>query len=87
MSDDAEALQAQALLKELHVQVEKVCRKLEIVERRNQRRSARGIAHVHRQQSELRRELREAQRLVDGLHRRYPETREDGQRQESTART
>ena len=74
MLDDAEALQARTLLKELRDQVEKVSRKLEIVEGRNQRRSARGIAHIHRQQSELRRELREAHRLMDGLHRRYPET-------------
>ena len=73
MSDDAEALQARTLLEELRDQAEKVSRKLEIVEQRNQRRSARGIAHVHRQQSELRRELREAYRLMDGLHRRYPE--------------
>ena len=74
MSDDAEALQARTLLNELRDQVEKVSRKLEIVEQRNKRRSARGIAHVHRQQSELRRELREAHRLMAGLHHRYPET-------------
>lgn len=57
--------------------------KLEIVELRNRRRSARGIADVHRQQSELRRELREAHRLMDGLHRRYPETFTDEQSQQS----
>jgi len=86
MSDDAEALQARTLLKELRDQVEKVSRKLEIVERRNQRRSARGIAHIHRQQSELRRELREAHRLMDGLHRRYPETLACGDPRGSAAR-
>ncbi|GAB7070444.1 hypothetical protein H7J06_24725 [Mycobacterium hodleri] len=76
MPDDAEAeaAQARALLEELRLHVEKVSRKIEIVERRNRRRSARGIAHVHRQQSELRRDLYEAHRLIDGLHRRYPET-------------
>jgi Mg2+ and Co2+ transporter CorA len=75
MPDDAEAAQARALLDELHEHVEKVSRKIEIVERRNGRRSVRGIAHVHRQHSELRRDLYEARRLIDGLHRRYPETR------------
>lgn len=85
MSDDAEALQARTLLKELRDQVEKVSRQLEIVERRNQRRSARGIAHIHRQQSELRRELREAHRLMDGLHRRYPETLDSGDPRGSAA--
>ena len=74
MSDDAEVEQALSLLRELDAQVERVSRKLEIVERRNRRTSARGIAHVHRQQSELRRDLYEAHRLIDGLHRRYPET-------------
>jgi hypothetical protein len=74
MRDDAEAAQARALLEELRLHVEKVSRKIEIVERRDRRGSARGIAHVHRQRSELRRELYEAHRLIDGLHRRYPET-------------
>ncbi|KAA0101051.1 hypothetical protein CIW49_05960 [Mycolicibacterium sp. P1-18] len=78
MTDDVEAAQARALLEELRVQVEKVSRKIEIIERRNQRRSARGIAHVHRQRSELRRDLYEAHRLIDGLHRRYPQTRPGG---------
>jgi len=86
MLDDAEALQARTLLKELRDQVEKVSRKLEIVEQRNQRRSARGIAHVHRQQSELRRELLEAHRLMDGLHRRYPETLGYGGSRDAAAR-
>lgn len=85
MSDDAEALQARTLLNELRDQVEKVSRKLEIVEQRNHRRSARGIAHVHRQQSELRRELREAQRLMDGLRRRYPESLTCAQPRDSAA--
>ncbi|MEU0494521.1 hypothetical protein [Mycobacterium sp. NPDC006124] len=74
MSSDAEVEQARSLLRELDDQVEKVSKKLEIVERRNRRLSARGIAHVHRQQSELRRDLYEAHRLIDGLHRRYPQT-------------
>jgi hypothetical protein len=42
--------------------------------RRRRRTSARGAAHDHRQQSELRHELYEAHRLIDGLHRRFPET-------------
>lgn len=86
MLDDAEALQARSLMKELHLQVEKASRKLDIVERRNKRTSARGIAYVHRQQSDLRRELREAHRLMEALHRRYPEIRTYGQPQESASR-
>ena len=75
MVDDFGAAQARALLSELNSQVENISRKIDIVGRRQRRAaSVRGAAHNHRQRSELRCALYEAHRLVDGLHRRYPET-------------
>jgi hypothetical protein len=72
VSDDPEAAQARALLKELHGQVEDISRRIDVVERRHRRTSVRGIADIHRQRSELRRQLYEVHGLIDGLHRRYP---------------
>jgi len=74
MGEDVGAAQARILLRALYEQVSDVSDKLERVERRRRRTSARGAAHDHRQQSELRRDLYEAHRLIDGLHRRFPET-------------
>jgi hypothetical protein len=75
MVDDAGAAQARALLKELDDHVDHISRKIDIVERRHRRAvSVRGVAHNHRQRSHLRSELYEAHRLIDALHRRYPET-------------
>ena len=74
MADDTGVLQAQALLRELYEQVERISRKVERAELRSPRTSVRGMAHDHRQRSELRRELYEAHRLIDGIHRRFPET-------------
>ncbi len=48
--------------------------KLEIVDARNRRARARGNARVDPRAGDLRRELYEAHRLIDGLHRRFPET-------------
>ncbi|MDP9165605.1 MAG: hypothetical protein M3O32_06040 [Actinomycetota bacterium] len=74
MFDDPETAQARALLKELHDQVEEISRRIDVVERRHRRTSVRGIADIHRQRSELRRQLYEVHALIDGLHRRYPVT-------------
>jgi hypothetical protein len=74
MDDEAGVAQARALLRELHDQVETLSRKIDIAERRHRRTSVRGVAAIRRQQSSLRGELYEAHRLIDGLHRRYPET-------------
>jgi hypothetical protein len=75
MGDEMGAAQARALLKELFEQVADISRKLERAELRGHRTSARGAVHDRRLQSELRRELYEAHRLIDGLHRRFPTTR------------
>lgn len=73
MVEDAGAAQARALIRELRDHVEVISRKIEKCERRRQV-SVRGEAHGRRIQSALRRELYETHRLIDGLHRRYPET-------------
>jgi hypothetical protein len=73
MVDDAGSAQASLLLGELYEQVARISRKIETAESRGHRASIRGAAHDHRHQSALRRELYEAHRLIDGLHRRFPE--------------
>jgi hypothetical protein len=67
-------VQAQAFLTELYEQVATVSRKIEVAERRCPRLSARGQAFDRQVQSSLRRELYEVHRLIDGIHRRFPET-------------
>lgn len=80
MVDDAGSAQAGALLRELYEHVADISRKIELAEQRGCRTSARGAIHDHRHQSVLRRELYEAHRLIDGLHRRFPETEPGGKR-------
>ena len=74
MAEDAGAAQARALLRALSDQVIDISNKLEAAERHDPRTSIRGATHDRRRQSALRRELYEAHRLIDGLHRRFPET-------------
>jgi hypothetical protein len=74
MVDDAGAAQARALLRELYEHVAAISEKLEAAESGDLRTSARGAARDRRHRLALRRELYEAHRLVDGLHRRFPET-------------
>ena len=87
MVDHAGEAQARVLLRELHQQVAAVSRKIEIVERRGRRHSARGQQCDRRQQSELRRDLYEVHRLIDNLHRRFPQTlpAASGERQRAVA--
>jgi hypothetical protein len=74
MSEDAGVAQARLLLTALYAQITEISRKLETAEMRGLRVSARGALHDRREQSQLRRDLYEAHHLVDGLHRRFPET-------------
>jgi hypothetical protein len=74
MVDDAGSAQARLLLGEPYEQVAAISHKIEMAENRRHRASIRGAAHDRRHQSALRRELYEAHRLIDGLHRRFPET-------------
>jgi hypothetical protein len=74
MVDDAGAAQARELLRAMYRYVADISHKLETAERRHRRTSLRGAMQDHRQLLCLRRELYEAHHLIDGLHRRYPET-------------
>jgi hypothetical protein len=73
MAENAGAAQARELLGALHEHVDEISQKIEKVECRGRRASIRGAAHDRRLQNELRRELYEAHRLIDGLHRRFPD--------------
>lgn len=75
MTDDADSAQAQALLGELYGHVADISDKLEAAEERNRRAQARGTVRRDPIAGVLRRELYEAHRLIDGLHRRYPRMR------------
>jgi hypothetical protein len=75
MVEDTEVAQARELLGALRRHVAELSQKIEVVERCGQRPSIRGAAHGRRLQSALRRDLHEAHRLIDGLHRRFPEVR------------
>lgn len=74
MVDDAGTAQAHALLIELQEQVSAISHKLEAADARNRRAHLRGTSRRDPVASTLRRQLSEAQRLIDGLHRCYPET-------------
>ncbi len=74
MVDDAGSAQAQALLGELYGHVADISHKLEAADERNRRARARGNPRKDPIAGILRRELYEAHRLIDGLHRRYPQT-------------
>jgi hypothetical protein len=74
MADDASVAQAGALLRELWGHVSDISQKLEAADERNRRAHLRGISRRNTTAGSLRRELYEAHRLIDGLHRRFPET-------------
>jgi hypothetical protein len=72
MVDQTGASQARSLSTALNEHVTDITRKLERVEQRCQHKSVRGNSSERRQRSELRRDLHEAHRLIDGLYRRFP---------------
>lgn len=76
MGEDAETEQAEALLSELRKRAAATAHHLERAESRRVRTSAHGKAFDRRLKSALRNELSEVHRLIDGLHRRYPQTRQ-----------
>ncbi|MCV7064738.1 hypothetical protein H7H51_01760 [Mycolicibacterium farcinogenes] len=71
MAHSADIAQAQLLLTELWRHVEDVSARLEKAERRMRRSSACD----RREMSRLRADLYETHRLIDAIHRRFPETR------------
>jgi hypothetical protein len=74
MVDDVGVAQARLLLAALYEQVAKISHLLESAELRGLRTSIRGATCDRREQSGLRRDLYEAHHLIDGLHRRFPES-------------
>ncbi len=75
MVEDAGTAQARILLEALFEQVADISQKLETAEMRGLRTSIRGALHDRREHSELRRDLYEAHRLIESLHKRFPDTR------------
>lgn len=73
MAEDAQVAQAQLLLATMQRHLTEISAKLEAVERRGRRESTRGALNDRRHESALRRDLYEANRLISGLHRRFPE--------------
>lgn len=74
MIDDAGCAQARAFLRELYGHVSDIAHKLEAADERNRRARARGTHRSDPIVGTLRRELHETRRLIDGLHRRFPDT-------------
>jgi hypothetical protein len=74
MVDDVGTAQARALLRELHVHVSDISHRLEAADERNRRAQLRGISRRDPTAGGLRRDLYEVHRLIDSLHRRFPET-------------
>ena len=75
MGEDASTPQAREMLGSLEGHLVGLARKLERVEEEcNRRTSTRGADLNRRQRAELRREIYEAQRLIEGIHRRFPQT-------------
>jgi predicted metal-dependent hydrolase len=73
--DEADVAQARELLQALHKQVEDISQKLESIEGRIHAVQGCAAAAARRKGTGLRRELYEAHRLIDGLHRRFPDAR------------
>ena len=80
MVSDADSAQARKLLSELYGHVDDVSRKLKAADERNRRAQARGTSRRDPIVGRLRRELHEAHRLIDGLHRRYPDAESERHR-------
>ena len=75
MVEDASVAQARVMLGSLEGHLTGLARKLERVEEEcNRRTSTRGAALQRRQRAQLRRDMYEAHRLIDGIHRRFPQT-------------
>jgi chromosome segregation ATPase len=75
VTDDADTAQAELLLQALHQHVEDISHKLESLEGRLHAVQGRAGAVARRKAAGLRKELYEAHRLIDGLHRRFPAVR------------
>ncbi len=75
MPEDPAVEQALLLLAALHEQVTEISDKLQAAERNSRNLRSRGTAADQRRAADLRRDLYEAHRLIEGLHKRFPEVR------------
>jgi hypothetical protein len=73
--DDPDTAQAIALLQSLHAYVDEISKKVEYAEHRSRRVQGHAASVARRRAAGLRHELYEAHRLIDGIHRRFPEAR------------
>ena len=73
--DDPDTAQAKELLQSLHAHVDEISKKVESAEIRTRRVQGHAALVARRRVATLRHELYEAHRLIDGLHRRFPEAR------------
>jgi predicted RNase H-like nuclease (RuvC/YqgF family) len=73
--DDADTAQARELLQSLHAHVHEISKKVESAEGRTRRVQGHAAVVARRRVANLRHELYEAHRLIDGLHRRFPDAR------------
>jgi hypothetical protein len=73
--DDADTAQARELLQSLHAHVDEISKKVESAESRTRRAQGHAALIARRRVASLRHELYEAHRLIDGLHRRFPDAR------------
>jgi Mg2+ and Co2+ transporter CorA len=74
MPEDADLAQARMLMSLLDSEIDEISDKIEAAERRARLRHLYGHGQLVRSIAQLRRQLYEAHRLVDGLHRRFPAT-------------
>ena len=74
MGDDTGVGQARQFLVALYERVAEISQKLEAADERSRRARARGATRTDPLAGDLRRELYEAHRLIEGLYRRFPET-------------
>ena len=65
--------QARELLQSLHAHIDEISEKVESAESRTRRVQGHAALIARRRVASLRHELYEAHRLIDGLHRRFPD--------------
>jgi predicted nucleic acid-binding Zn-ribbon protein len=75
MIEEPAVAQARLLLDALHEHVAEISEKLQGAERKNRNLRSMGTVSDQRRTAELRRDLYEAYRLIEGLHKRFPEVR------------
>lgn len=78
MTEEASVAQARTLLASLYEHVNEVSTTMAKTEHliRHTSRHSTTHRHHHRRASAMRKDLYEAHRLIDGLHHRYPATRD-----------